>query len=38
VPAIELDADMVGAAGFEHESVVERVSEFLETRVHATRR
>jgi hypothetical protein len=33
IPALEIDADMVDAQNFEHGSLVERVSEFLRTRV-----
>ena len=35
IPALEIDADMVDAQGFEHGGLVERVSEFLRTRVEA---
>lgn len=33
IPALEIDADMVDAQNFEHGSLVDRVSEFLRTRV-----
>lgn len=35
IPALEIDADMVDAQDFEHGSLVERVSEFLRTRVES---
>jgi hypothetical protein len=33
IPALEIDADMVDAKNFEHASLVDRVSDFLKTRV-----
>jgi benzoyl-CoA reductase subunit B len=33
IPALEIDADMVDAQGFRHGDMVDRVSEFLRTRV-----
>jgi hypothetical protein len=37
VPTLEIDADMVDAKNFEHGSMVDRVSEFLRTRVESKR-
>jgi benzoyl-CoA reductase subunit B len=38
VPALEIDADMVDAQSFQHGTMVERVSDFLRTRVESKRR
>jgi len=38
VPALEIDADMVDAAGFTQSALVDTVSEFLVSRVEAKRR
>jgi hypothetical protein len=38
VPALEIDADMVDAQGFQRSALVDTVSEFLVTRVEAKRR
>lgn len=37
VPVLELDADMVDAEGFDHASMVDRVSDFLTRRVESLR-
>jgi hypothetical protein len=37
IPTLEIDADMVDAKNFEHGSMVDRVSEFLRTRVESKR-